>query len=256
MGGSLSLSSTPNQGSTFTLEIPLDQAQESEVRVLEEEPGRIVGLVPGQPEYRILIVEDQIENSMLLHRILAEVGLTTKVAKNGIEGMELFQKWKPQLILMDIRMPIMDGLEATRQIRKLEGGDKVKIVAITASVFEDERDRVMIAGMNDFLRKPYRPEEIFSCLTSNLGIGFVVEETSHEDNPNANSILIQDDFGILPKEDREDLTSALIAMDAERIATIIDRIKVLYPKMGNALAVHAKNLEYTMMLRSLGESGN
>jgi len=95
--------------------------------------GDIVSLAPNQPEYRILIVEDQLENQLLLTKLMEDVGFPVKVAENGEQALGLFQSWQPHLIWMDRRMPVMDGVEATRRIRELPGGKEVKIVAVTAS---------------------------------------------------------------------------------------------------------------------------
>jgi signal transduction histidine kinase len=131
MGGRISVRSAPNQGSSFRVEMPVERLKESEVSAAEFSRGRVFGLAPGQPEYRILIVEDQRENWLLLQRLLQGSGFRVRVAENGAAGVELFQDWRPHLIWMDVRMPVMDGLEATRRIRTLEGGRDVKIAALT-----------------------------------------------------------------------------------------------------------------------------
>ena len=84
-----------------------------------------------------------------------------RVAEDGAQGVEMFRIWQPHLIWMDLRLPLMSGLEAAREIRALDGGRQVRIVALTASAFAQQREEVLAAGLDDFLRKPYRREEIF-----------------------------------------------------------------------------------------------
>jgi CheY-like chemotaxis protein len=138
----------------------------------------IVGLVPNQPVFRILIVEDQLENQLLLTQLMERIGFQVKSAENGEQGVKLFQSWKPHLIWMDRRMPVMDGVEATQIIRQLPGGKDVKIVAVTASALSEERDEMLQAGMDDFVRKPYRFNEIYDSLTRQLGVQFVYAKTT------------------------------------------------------------------------------
>jgi CheY-like chemotaxis protein len=132
----------------------------------------MVGLTASQPEYRILIAEDQEDNQLLLTTLMQDLGLPTKLAVNGEECVRMFQEWHPHLIWMDRQMPVMDGIEATRQIRALPGGDAVKIVAVTASVLEQQQEEVKSAGMDDFVSKPYRLEEIYACLTRQLDLQY------------------------------------------------------------------------------------
>jgi CheY-like chemotaxis protein len=110
---------------------------------------------------------------MLLAEILELPGLELRVASNGQEAVEMFAAWQPHLILMDIRMPVLDGIEASGQIRALAGGLKVKIVAVTASVLQEDQDTIKAAGMDAVVHKPYQFKEIFDALTNLLGIQFV-----------------------------------------------------------------------------------
>ncbi len=177
MGGRISVESAPGKGTVFHVEIPVERVGEAEVETASVYRGRVASLAPGQPHHRILIVEDQVMNWLLLQRILNGAGFQTRMTEDGASCVELFKEWRPHLIWMDVRMKGMDGLEATRRIRTLEGGREVKIVALTASAFKKERDDIMASGMDDFIRKPYRPEEIFDCLTRHLGVRFVYEDT-------------------------------------------------------------------------------
>ena len=132
----------------------------------------MIGLEPGQPDYRVLIVEDQEENWLLLERLLQTVGFQVRVANDGRQGVEMFQMWRPHFIWMDIRLPVLSGSEAATRIRQLDGGEEVKIVAVTASAFTSQRDEVLKAGFDDFLRKPYRSQEVFDCMARHLGVRY------------------------------------------------------------------------------------
>jgi signal transduction histidine kinase/DNA-binding NarL/FixJ family response regulator len=250
MGGRISVESTPGKGSIFRVEVPVERAEESEVSAAEIGQGRIVGLAPGQPEYRILIVEDQMENWLLLRRLMEGVGFQVRVAEDGAAGVEMFQEWRPHFIWMDIRMPVMDGLEATRRIRTLDGGREVKIAALTASVFKEERDNVMTAGMDDFIRKPYRTEEIFGCLARQLEVRFVYEESTVA--ATAPTVALRPEALVaLPQELRRDLTDALVSLDVARIGETIRRVSELDTALGDTLAQHAGQLGYTAILQAL-----
>ena len=160
MGGAIRVESAPGQG----IDVPRRGAGGAGRRRPTVARGQTVRdavvarLAPGQPEYRVLIVEDQAENWQLLRQLLERAGFQVRVAENGAEGVEAFQSWRPHFIWMDWRMPVMDGLEATRRIRALDGGREVKIVALSASVFKEEREQVLAAGVDDFVPKPIQFE--------------------------------------------------------------------------------------------------
>ena len=254
MGGRITVESTLGKGSIFRVEVPVERAAATEVKVTETETGRKrpVGLAPGQPEYRILIVEDQQENWLLLRRLLEDAGLHVRVAENGADGVEAFSVWHPHFIWMDIRMPVMDGLEAARRIRALDGGRDVRIVALTASVFEEERDNIMVAGMDDFIRKPYRAEEIFDCLMRHLGARFVYDGEAGTDSVAKPAAALRPEMlATLPQELRRELRDALVSLDAERVTELVRRIAGLNPALGDMLAHHAERLAYTAIMKAL-----
>ena len=136
------------------------------------EAKRILDLRPGEPEYRILIVDDERENRMVMERLLLNAGFLVRVVLDGAQAVELFGCWRPHFIWMDLRMPAMDGVEAVRHIRALAGGRDVKIAAVSASVFAGQQGEVLAAGLDDFVRKPYRPGDIFDCLARHLGVRY------------------------------------------------------------------------------------
>ncbi|MBS1212051.1 MAG: domain S-box protein [Proteobacteria bacterium] len=178
MGGEIALESEVGKGSTFSFEISLPVLDiPSAASKKEAQPGVIVRLAPGQPRYRILAVDDMPESRLLLRQLLEPVGFEIAEAGDGTEAVSVFESWRPQLILMDRRMPNLDGLEATRRIRSLPGGRVVKIIMLTASAFSSERQEIMDAGCDEFLSKPFIEADLFAALESHLGARFLRNTT-------------------------------------------------------------------------------
>jgi len=113
MGGELTVESKVGKGSVFRFEIPVEKVAVEDIEQAEPSRGQVIGLEPGQPSWRILIVEDQLENRLLLKKLLEQVGFEVHEAVNGQEAIDVFEEWRPHFIWMDRRMPLMDGLEAT-----------------------------------------------------------------------------------------------------------------------------------------------
>ena len=251
MGGSISLASTPGKGSLFRAVFPVTQVPASELGAAAEPRGQRFRLKPGQPECRVLIVEDEQENQVLLQRLLLDAGFLVRIAGDGEHGILVFQTWRPHLICMDVRMPVLDGLEATRRIRALERGREVKIVAVTASTSESERGEVMAAGLDDFVRKPYRPAEIFECIARHLGVAYV-EDISHAPaRPASPPTLTSDGLAMLPAEVRAELRTAVIELDRQRLAAVIRTVSEHDAALGAVLAGCAERFAYTAILKAL-----
>jgi CheY-like chemotaxis protein/two-component sensor histidine kinase len=201
MGGNIHVRSVQGKGTTFEIEMPIALASDFSESMMQR---AIVGLAPSQPQYRILVADDTVENRLLLVKQLEQVGFDVRSAQNGREALEIWNQWQPHLIWMDIRMPEMDGLEATRNIRAREEmiGDRsldtsgpltsTMIIALTASGFQDrsQRDEILQAGCNEVMRKPIASTLMLTKLAEYLGVCYLYDEFSST-VPRARALLSQ-----------------------------------------------------------------
>lgn len=171
LGGTIRVSSVVGQGSVFHFEMDVEPASAEAGDAQQPYSGTFV-LELGKPVYRILIVDDDESCRRLLHKLLAPLGFSVREAADGEEAIAISQNWSPHLIWMDLRMPGMSGVEATRHIKATEPGQNTKVLALTASSFEDERATVLATGCDDFLRKPFREVEVLEMMARHLGLRF------------------------------------------------------------------------------------
>ena len=176
MGGDITVESEVNRGSIFRFTIETKAVEQTQI-ASSFASSKVKGLVPGQPTKRILAVDDRRESRMLLVQLLGNLGFQVEVAGNGEEAIAVWKKWYPHLILMDMQMPVMDGYEATRQIKSTPKGRTTAIFALTASAFEEEKDLVLMAGCDEFIRKPFRETVLLEKIAQHLGIEYVYEES-------------------------------------------------------------------------------
>jgi len=186
---------------------------------------------------------------LLLSRLMTGIGLEVRVAENGEQCVKIFQDWHPDLIWMDRRMPIMDGEEATRRIRKLPDGQSVKIVAVTASVFHEQQQEMLDAGMNEFVRKPYRFEEIYDSLARQLGIKYLYHAEAGQES--ASIALTPATLSVLPAALRTELKEALESLDNERITAAIKQVVEIDQPMAHMLSRLVENFDYPSILNAL-----
>jgi PAS domain S-box-containing protein len=249
MHGTISVESTPGEGSLFRVDLPMEVADETEIiRLSGERHGAVTGLAPGQPAYRILIAEDQHDNQLLLARMMSDLGLEVQVADNGKACIALFKEWRPDLIWMDRRMPVMDGMEATQRIRQLPGGDKVKIVAVTASAFKEQYSELMAAGMDGVVRKPYRFDEVYENLGRQLGLQFIYRAEKMETPPQQLSLAGLEEVAL---DLREQLRVVLESLDPDRIALAVDAITAVDSQLGQNLSCLVDEFRYPTILEAL-----
>ncbi len=183
MGGSITVESQLGQGSEFTFEIPAIALAADQVQAKAAQYEQVVALAPGQPPCRVLIVDDDPTNRLILVRLLKGVGFDIQEAKNGQDAIALWQNWHPQIIWMDMQMPVMSGFEATKQIKSDPTGQSTVIIAITASVFEEQRQKILESGCDDFVRKPFQREELLAKMADHLGVKYLYEAGRSQPRP-------------------------------------------------------------------------
>jgi len=254
MGGRIGVESEPGKGSVFQFSLPVSVLP-SVVEPSEPPRGRFLGLVEGQPRYRLLIVEDQPENRLLLRRLLDPLGFELREAANGQEAVAFSAQCHPDLIWMDIRMPVMDGVEAVRRIRATPAGAKTKIIALTAHALEEERSRIIAAGCDDLVRKPFREQDIFAALARHLRLEFIYEPARPTEGapPSPGLALDPDQLAGLPAELRRDLRQAVLELDTGRTQALIAQVAERDPSLGRALQALATQLDYKRLLDLLTE---
>lgn len=169
MGGDISVTSQEGQGSEFIVTIPLRRGNQS--------PDALVAPVNDAPraldlsKLRILVAEDNRTNQLVAKKMLNRCGVVPDIVENGQEACTAFRKGHYDLVLMDVSMPVMSGLEATRDIRQFErdkGRPACPIVALTGNAFASDRENCIASGMTDFITKPIRLHELFTCIEDAL----------------------------------------------------------------------------------------
>ena len=178
MGGNIQVKSEEGKGTRFEVDMYLTYAATAEP---EQHDKRHVRGIVGDKVYKVLVVDDKWENRLMLVRTLEKVGFKVREASNGQEAIQKWKDWNPDLIWMDMRMPIMNGYDATRKIRTRDNGNEVVIIALTASAFDHERHEVLKAGCNDYMSKPFRYEELFNKIEQYLDIEFIYEDPATEE---------------------------------------------------------------------------
>jgi signal transduction histidine kinase/CheY-like chemotaxis protein len=223
MGGDITVESELGKGTTFkfSIEVKLGQEPAIDSRISQH---KILGLAPDQSIYKILTVDDKSVNRQLIVKLLSPFGFEVKEARNGQEAIAIWDEWEPHLIFMDMRMPVMDGYEATKYIKSTTKGNATAIIALTASVLEEEKVIVLSAGCDDFLRKPFKEQIIFDALNKHLGVQFVYEdlEANVDHHLKTNSTPIN--LAIMGEEWRSQLHVAAVEADGNYIMELLQKI--------------------------------
>jgi PAS domain S-box-containing protein len=251
MGGEIGVTSQQGIGSTFTFNIQATVLSEAPESTLSD-PRRVIGLEPNQPKYRILVVEDVLANRQLLLELLAPLGFEVREAENGQQGLAVWENWQPNLILMDMEMPVMDGYTATGEIKRHPKAKNTKIIALTASAFEEQRLAILNAGCDDFICKPFQEEILFEKMAQHLGVLYVYQENrslaSNGRFSAQSQSLTSEDLSCMPRNWIVALHQAALEIDDQQIIELLQQIPATLSNITKALTYLVDNFRMDIII--------
>jgi signal transduction histidine kinase len=243
MGGGLAVESTPDRGSTFRFALVLPLVDEPLAAPTAK--GPVIGLAEADRGKRILIVEDDADARRLLAQLLAPLGFVIAEAADGVEAVAGVAGCCPDLIIMDWRMPNLDGLEATRRIRAMREEKGPPILMCTANAFEEQRREAMAAGASAFLAKPVRQEDLYAALETHLGLCFR-RGNSEESGAAVPADLGCDsaEFAMLGDDVKRALREAVVELSPDKVGAVVARIASDQPRLARSIAGMTENFQF------------
>ncbi|MFP4298774.1 MAG: PAS domain S-box protein [Spirulinaceae cyanobacterium] len=258
MGGEITVRSEWGKGSVFRFNIPCNQVENLTTPAAPVKQYAIA--IAGAPqEYRIALVEDDVSNRRLLTSLLEPLGFATRSAGNGLEAVELWQQWQPHLILMDIRMPVLDGYEAMRRIRQLEQQHpqrpSVAIIGLTASVFQNQQNQLKNLGCDDWIVKPFSEVELLAKVANCLHIDYQYAVQSPETSKPTSSPLttdrVQAGLNQMSAQWRSQLQWAALSARRKNIHQLIAQIPPEQAEVAATLSGWVERLDFDRIIELL-----
>jgi PAS domain S-box-containing protein len=252
MGGDITARGVPGQGSTFVFSCPV-QATEALLADARESKGSVVGLAEGERPRRILVVDDNEPNRFLLRSLLQEAGFEVREAADGLAAVVACQTGWPELVFMDMKMPEMDGREATRRIRAYPPCRDIAVIALSASAFQEEQEDILAAGCDAFIRKPVDEARLFEVIAAYLQVSYrYLEPQAPQSTPEIpNRPLTPQALRTLPQGLRADLLQALIELEASRVEELLGVVDRLDASLGTAMRSLVQDYRYEQLIALL-----
>jgi signal transduction histidine kinase/CheY-like chemotaxis protein len=261
MGGELIVSSQVDYGSTFEFDMPIEPVTLSGPLATRSVRRRAIGLEPGQPAYRVLIAEDVETNRQLLSRLLLPLGFQVQEAVNGQEAIEVWDRWQPHVIFMDMRMPVMDGHEAVRRIKATAQGQQTIIIALTATAFEEDRSAILAEGCDGFMRKPFREAELLGALADLLKARFQYADDAPDESGPVNheaaltGAQLPAAMAQLPAAWLTAFEQAALDGDVLSLADLIDQVRPQDHALADRLADLTQAFQLDQLLNLVRQAG-
>ena len=255
MGGFISVTSTVGKGSTFRFEIPLQEGKEGQTPTKEKQ-RRVVCVRPDQGAIRVLIADDKETNRLLLSQMLSSAGFQTKEVANGAEAVEAVDAWNPRIVLMDMAMPVMDGYEATRRLKTSRDHGETLIIAVTASAFEEDRKRVMSAGADGYLAKPFKEAELFALIGALTGVEYLYEEDRVGEQASKLADVaaeMRESVAALPPDLVNQVRDAAEGADLDRLNELVGQLATDQPTLAKRMQEMAARFEYEALIELLSQ---
>ena len=248
MGGEITVESEVDKGSCFHFHVQVEVVDHAEAQATPD-VWHVIGLQPGQPRIRTLVVDDREDNRDFLVQLLAPAGFEIRQAASGRGALREFDEWLPQLILLDLRMPEMDGIEVIRQLRPLPHGHEVRIIVVTASIAENLRQEALNAGADAFFVKPLRESELFQKIGELLGVAYVW--SSHTATPATEAQLPPEEMARLPAPLRREIRAATIRGDFDLVLEKLAPVEKHCPAAAQTLRALAERFDTRRILELL-----
>jgi len=186
--------------------------------------------------------------------LLGTIKALGNAESNGRSPIDIYTEWQPDLIFMDLRMPVMDGYEATQHIKAAPGEKPCPVVAVTASVLEEEKAVVLEAGCDDFIRKPFKDGEILEAIARHLGAEFIYEESATEAVAVGEEALTAKALAALPQELLDSLEEGLFTLDRDEMQSTLDAIAIHSPGVAKQLETLINGFAYETILNLIEDS--
>jgi CheY-like chemotaxis protein len=253
MHGDLVVESTSGTGSVFRFSF------EAAGAAIEAVPARVAhsiptGLAPNQPDWKVLIVDDVLTNRDLLDELLSRVGFSTRMAASAEEAIVVHDEWRPQLVLMDLRMPGIGGLEGIRRLRR--SGSKAAIFAVTASGLAGIENEARESGVDAFVRKPYRDGDLLAEIGERLGVRYlygssVPRPSGRVPHAAADRSTLSERLSSLPQSLINQLREAAIEGRAKRLESLADLVKQYSEDVSAEVRALARDFQYDALVSAL-----
>ena len=192
--------------------------------------------------------ENMAVNRQLLAQLLTPVGFEVRLATNGAEAVREFEGWRPHLILMDFRMPVMDGHEAIRRIRAMAGGKELKIIAVTASAMDENRQELLEIGADDFISKPFREADLFQKIHTHAGVEYDYAADPEVASSKEAVELTAESLRDVPRDLIDPMREAVITADLDQLLAKIQDVEVRDPRIARGLRRLAEGYQYQELL--------
>lgn len=253
MGGSITVESSVGKGSDFQFEVDV-QLAENQSTLKDRSGRRVLSIKDSACNFTILIVDDKTDNRKLLVDLLQPVGFSVVEATNGLEAIDIYKHLKPDLVLMDIRMPQLDGIEAVKHIRSKIPEHKAPIIACTAEASEEEEQAAIDAGFDGLIRKPFTDEDIFASMSRHLDVKYQYSDTALEvskpySEDDQQSIGTQPDTSQLIVG----LKDAIEIGDMDTLGIVVENIRRYHPAMAEELDLYLQEYDFSGALKYLDE---
>lgn len=258
LGGELSASSELGKGSVFRFSIDVRAAPAGRMTRTALQALRVAKVKPGQKTYRVVVVDDDDTNRQLLAELLENIGVEVHQGANGLEAIALTEDRDPDLILMDMRMPLLDGYEATRRIKATCKGKTIPIISISASALEGNVEEMRSAGIDGFLSKPFRETDLLERLRTHLGIEFEYQ-TSIIAAPSPVTLLstdtLRNEVAGLPKELVARMREAVAMGNTQALEAQLNALESINPRLSEQFRHLADRYEFAFIHAALNGEG-